>query len=123
MIKIYSGWADDFTGLGMGVLDPSECKIEEEAGGMYELELIQPMDEEHRDWLIGKHGIIKAPAPVRESPKYELAATKARSTEINREIWVVTGTSVGVRLRTGPGTGYKRLSTHKNAVEMNLPSE
>ena len=118
MIKIYSGWADDFTGLGMGVLDPSECKIEEEAGGLYELEMKQPMDEEHRDWLIEKHRIIKASAPVRESPKYELAVTKARSTEINREIWVVTGTSVGVRLRTGPGTGYKRLSTHKNGTEV-----
>lgn len=118
MIKIYSGWAEDFTGMGMGVLDPAECKIEEEAGGMYELELKQPMDEEHRDWLIEKHRIIKAPAPVRESPKYELAATKTGSSEVTREIWVVTGTSVGVRLRTGPGTGYKRLSTHKDGTEV-----
>lgn len=118
MIKIYSGWAEDFTGLGMGVLDPVECKIEKEAAGMYELSLKQPMDDEHRDWLIEKHRIIKAPAPTRESPEYEISARKTRSATVNREIWVVTGTSVGVRLRTGPGTGYKRISTHKDGTQV-----
>ena len=112
MITIYNGGADDFTGLGMGALDPLECLTEEEAGGMYELTLKQPIDEEHRDWLIDRFRIIKAPASVRESPIYE---GEIQGT-VNREVYRVTGTSVGVRLRTGPGTGYKRISTHRNGT-------
>ena len=109
MITIYNGAAEDFTGLGMGVLDPVECLIEEEAGGMYELTLTQPIDEEHRDWLIDRFRIIKAPAPVRESPIYEGEAQGM----VSREVYRVTGTSVGVRLRTGPGTGYRRISNNR----------
>ena len=111
-IPIYQKNEEDFSTNGMGLLLPIECTIEESAAGMYELTLIQPIDHTLRWAQIQNGRIIKAPCPVRESPLYE--GDISTETVVLREVYRVTGTSVGVRLRVGPGTGYKRISTHKN---------
>lgn len=110
MITVYSSNAEDYSGLGLGALDPMEAIVEEEAAGMYEATLKQQIDESHKEALIDRMRIIKLPAPVREGAIYEGEGS------ITREYYVVTGTSTGVRLRTGPGTSYKSLSTHRNGT-------
>lgn len=74
MITIYSPNEDDFSSYGLGILYPFSCVIREIAGGKYELEMEHPIDNELRWTLIGPECIIKAPAPLRESPLYESEA-------------------------------------------------
>lgn len=122
-IPIYSKNADDFSTNGMGLLLPVECTVEEQAAGMYELTLVQPIDETLRWAQLQSGNIIKAPVPVRESPLYE--GDIETETVVLREVYKVVNTYVGVRLRTGPGEGYKRLSTHKNdtlVIKLDQPS-
>ena len=69
-ICIYPPTATDFSNNGLGILTPLECKISEEAAGKYELELVHPIDDTLRWAQIQCGCIIRAPAPVRESPLY-----------------------------------------------------
>ena len=72
-ICIYAPNTADFSNNGYGILTPMECTIEEQAGGMYELKLVHPIDADGR-WMDIQQGcMIKAPAPVRESPLYEIS--------------------------------------------------
>jgi len=58
MLTIHAPTADDFASQGLGALLPSEALVEEEAGGMYELKLVQP---------ISGDGRISIPAPTRDA--------------------------------------------------------
>lgn len=70
-ICIYPQDARDFSNNGLGILTPLECTVEERAAGLCELEMVHPIDEALR-WAQIKNGcILRAPAPVRESPLYE----------------------------------------------------
>ena len=96
MITVYAPGATDFSTLGLGALAPSECIIEEQAGGMYELTMTHPMDEAGK-WLnIGVGCTIKAPAPVRETPLTEEGA------------------------EDGPATVTRRIYKASNCVRLNL---
>ena len=68
MVTIYAPDATDFSTLGLGALAPYECVIEEQAGGMYTLALTHPMDTAGKWLYIAPGCIVKAPAPVRETP-------------------------------------------------------
>lgn len=115
LIPIYEKGTDDYSGNGLGLLTPIESTVYEQAAGEYELTLVQPIDETLRWAQIQAGCKVKAEVPIRESPIYEKAVAEGGS-KVTREIYQVVRTSVGVRLRTGPGTGYKRLSTHKNGT-------
>ena len=76
-VCIYAPLADDFTTNGLGILTPLECTVEEQAAGMYELEMVHPIDNTLR-WMQIQNGcIIKVPTPVRENPLYEAPAIEA----------------------------------------------
>ena len=116
-ICIYPPTAEDFTTNGLGILNPLECTVEEVAAGKYELELVQPIDNTLRWAQIANGCIIKVPVPMRESPLYEAPALGEPVT-ITRQVWVVSGTSHGLYIRTGPGMGYKRIGVKRNGVEV-----
>lgn len=118
MITIHHGSASDFSGLGMGALTPTECSIREEAGGMYELTMRHPIDRELRHSLIAPGRIIKAPAPVRETPYAEIQ-TGGESSTVSREIYRVYNVSSTLRLRTAPGTSAgKVISGYRAGTEV-----
>ena len=71
MITIYAPDAVDFSTLGEGALAPSECVIEEQALGQYALTMTHPMDAGGKWRMIAPGCILKAPAPVRETPLVE----------------------------------------------------
>ena len=112
-IPIYAKNAVDFSTNGLGLLTPIEATVEEVAAGMYELTLVQPIDDTYRWAQIQAGCKIKVPVPVRESPIYEADADEGE-TAVVREIWKVVKTSVGVWLRTGPGTSRKALKHYPN---------
>ena len=68
MITIYAPEARDFSTLGLGGAGTLRVHRRGAGGGMYELTMTHPMDAEGK-WLnIGVGCIVKAPAPVRETP-------------------------------------------------------
>lgn len=119
-ICIYDPKATDFSTNGLGLLTPISCTISSEDGGMIELELIQPIDVTLRWAQLQKGCIIKAPVPTRESPLYEEIEDVYDTVPVTveREIWKVHKTSVGVYMRAGPGTGYKKYGYLKNGAEV-----
>lgn len=116
-ICIYPPQAEDFTTNGLGIITPLECTVEEVAAGKYELELVHPIDNTLRWVQIANGCILKVPAPVRENPLYE-APAMGEPVTITRQVWVVSGTTHGLYIRTGPGMGYKRIGVKKNGVEV-----
>lgn len=110
MITIHSPHAEDFSTLGFGVLTPTECVISEVAGGMYELKMTHPMDDDLRWTHIETGRIIKAPAPMRETPLLSIDVDGT----ITREIYK---TSEKTKLRSKSGGRGKALKTLKKGVE------
>lgn len=115
MITIYEANESDFSGLGLGVLTPSALEIEEKAGGMFELSMTHPMDEDGRWWNIAEYCIIKAPAPMRETP---LVSVGASATTVTRQVYKVKVNS-RLRLRTAPSTSKgKIIGRYKNGTRV-----
>ena len=127
MITIYAPEAQDFSTLGLGALAPYECTVEEQAGGMYELTMTHPMDEAGK-WLnIGVGCIVKAPAPVRETPLADEDADGEIPTEpvtVTRKIYKVqTNTGANLHLRQGPSTSTRILSKYRPGTEVVVLSQ
>lgn len=122
MITIYAPDATDFSTLGLGALTPYECEIEEQAGGMYELTMSHPMDEAGK-WLnIGVGCIVKAPAPVRETPlavEDDEGVIPSEPETVTRRIYKVqTNTGANLHLRQGPSTSTRILSKYRPGTEV-----
>ena len=127
MITIYAPDAVDFSTLGLGALAPYECVVEEQAGGMYELTMTHPMDGAGK-WLnIGVGCIVKAPAPVRETPLADEDADgeiPAEPVTVTRKIYKVqTNTGANLHLRQGPSTSTKILSKYRPGTEVVVLSQ
>ncbi|MBE5799346.1 MAG: hypothetical protein E7321_05275 [Clostridiales bacterium] len=100
MITIYEKNAQDFSTLGLGTLEPVLCEIEEQAGGLYELVLRQPITDDNRAFLLAADRIIKAPAPMRETPQITIDGSSGES--VTREIWQVNTGNSRLHLRAKP---------------------
>lgn len=127
MITIYAPNATDFSTLGLGALAPYECVVEEQAGGMYELSMTHPMDGGGK-WLnIGVGCVLKAPAPVRETPlagEDEEGEIPAEPVTVTRRIYKVrTNTGANLHLRQGPSTSTKILSKYRPGTEVVVLSQ
>ena len=110
-ICIYPQTAKDFSNNGLGILTPLECKISEEAAGKYELELVHPIDDTLRWAQIQCGCIIRAPAPVRESPLYEITEdiTEGESVTVTRKIY--RANTRHMYLRKEPKTDTQKLTS------------
>lgn len=119
MISIYAPNATDFSMNGLGLLLPIECTIEEQANGLYELTIVHPITTDHR-WAQLQNGcIIKASAPVRESPLYEAEALESGTTTatVTRKLYRVD-VNTRLRLRAKPNTSSKILGRYKDGTEV-----
>ena len=87
MIKVFNAFTDDFSGQGLGYIAPIRADIEEEARGMYEIEIELPIDESRDDFVIDHENIIATPAPTRTSPEINFGI----SGTIERQIYKATG--------------------------------
>lgn len=128
MISIYAPDATDFSTLGLGALAPYECEIEEQAGGMYELTMTHPMDDGGKWMDIAAGCILKAPAPVRETPLVESEIVGegevAEPVTVTRKIYKVqTNTGANLHLRQGPSTSTAILSKYRPGTEVVVLSQ
>jgi len=81
MILIYEQGFEDFGTMGLGELRPASCLVREEQGGVYELELEHPMDEDLKYDLLKSGRVLKVPAPAQTTPEIQLEAVSSR------EVW------------------------------------
>ena len=114
MITIYPADATDFSTLGLGALDPDSACLEEIAGGMYSLELSQPITRGGRDLLIDVGRILRVPCPVRETP----LLSRDRSAAVTREIYKVTTSGARLHLRQAASLSAKILGRYKPGTEV-----
>lgn len=115
MITIYPADATDFSTLGLGALDPDSASLEEIAGGMYSLELSQPITKEGRDLLIDVGRILRVPCPVRETP---LLSRDRSAATVTREIYKVTTSGARLHLRQTASLSAKILGRYKPGTEV-----
>ncbi len=115
MITVHSGWASDFSSLGLCSLTPIECTVEEQAGGLFQLKMTHPMDVGGKWWHLTKWNIIKAPAPMRETPLLNMSAA---GESVTRQIYRVDVNS-RLRLRTKPSTSTgKVIGRYKDGTKV-----
>lgn len=119
MITIYSANAADFSTLGLGALSPSACTIEEQAGGLYEMTLTQPITDDLKHTLIAQGRIIKAPAPVRETPLVEIG----RSGSVTRRICKVTTDGRRLNMRTAADQSARVIHAYRPGTEVAVTGE
>ena len=93
------------TNLGLGVIFPDTCKVTEEAGGNYAMQLTHPIDEGGAWRLLQPFNIICAPVPVVETPM--VSASEGEIIEEGLEVWRA-GTN---------GAGY-----YKNTITTRYPA-
>lgn len=118
-ISIYPPNEVDFSNNGLGFLLPTECSVEEIAGGMYKLTLVHPISADGRWTRLLVGCIIKAPVPVRESPLYEYDADSSGATAVTREIYRVdTPSGQRLHLRQGPSTSSAVLGRYSVGTEV-----
>nr|DAO60113.1 MAG TPA: Minor structural protein 4 [Caudoviricetes sp.] len=120
MITIYDSRETDFSTLGLCVLQPTECTIEGEENGMMELSMTHPMDRAGR-WLnLAEYNIIRAPAPVRETPLIRVLDNPGASgkTATRTICKVKTYTGKRLRLRAKPSTSAKVLGYYAPGTEV-----
>ena len=127
MITIYAPDAVDFSTLGEGALAPSECVIEEQALGQYSLTMTHPMDAGGKWRMIAPGCILKAPAPVRETPlavEDGEGAIPSEPETVTRRIYrVQTNTGANLHLRQGPSTSTRILSKYRPGTEVVVLSQ
>ena len=115
MITLHPAKADDFSTLGFGALKPSEAIVEEQAAAMFQLTLSHPMDALGRWKDLVKYNIIKAPAPVRETPEITIQAGETVQREIYR---VDTPSGMRLHLRQKPSMEGKIISKYPPGTEV-----
>lgn len=121
MINIYPADTEDFSTLGLAVLQPTECTVEEKAGGLMELEMKHPVDDDLK-WTYLQNGcIIKAPCAVREAPIVRILdnVPGGATQTVTRAIYKVrTNTGARLRLRAKPSTSAKIIRAYKVGTEV-----
>lgn len=106
-VFIYPPDCVNFDNNGLGALMPLETTVREIGRGMYELELVHPIDRLHRWRLIENMCIVKAMCPVRESPDNDTKINPVMPTTITRELYTPTTKGKSYRyIRSKPSTTH-----------------
>ena len=109
-VCIYAPLADDFTTNGLGILTPLECTVEEQAAGMYELEMVHPIDSTLR-WMQIQNGcIVKVPVPVRENPMYEYTEDIIEGQDVTVTRKIYRANTPRMHLRNKPKSAAKKIT-------------
>ena len=126
MICVYPPDCADFSNNGLGVVRPLSCTVTETLNGEWELTLVHPIDEDNRWSRLSEGYILRAPVPAAMTPAVNFSASFT-GTEYGRDVYAVDTdkdyASVrkgALRLRTGPGTGYKVLQQYPHGTSVNV---
>ena len=123
MICVYPADCADFSGNGLGVVQPQSCTVTETLNGEWELTLVHPIDEYGKWTRLSEGNILRAPVPAAMTPQMNLVTQQYQTQTYDVEIYTVTTQRDPLRLRSGTGTNYKILAKYKKGTEVVLVSK
>ena len=123
MICIYPADCSDFSGNGLGVVQPQSCTVTETLNGEWELTLVHPIDEYGKWTRLSEGNILRAPVPAAMTPQMNLVTQQYQTQTYDVEIYTVTTQRDPLRLRSGTGTNYKILGQYKKGTEVIVVSK
>ena len=123
MICVYPADCADFSGNGLGVVQPQSCTVTETLNGEWELTLVHPIDEYGKWTRLSEGNILRAPVPAAMTPQMNLVTQQYQTQTYDVEIYTVTTQRDPLRLRSGTGTNYKVLAKYKKGTEVVLVSK
>ena len=123
MICVYPADCTDFSGNGLGVVQPQSCTVTETLNGEWELTLEHPIDEYGKWMRLSEGNILRAPVPAAMTPQMTLVTQQYQTQTYDVEIYTVTTQRDPLRLRSGTGTNYKILSKYKKGTEVIVVSK
>ena len=118
MICIYSADCTDFSGNGLGVVQPQSCTVTETLNGEWELTLEHPIDEYGKWTRLAEGNILRAPVPAAMTPQVNLVIQQHQTATHEVLIYKVSTSRDPLRLRSGTGTNYKILGKYKKGTEV-----
>ena len=68
MICVSPAACTDFSGNGLGVVQPQSCTVTETLNGEWELTLVHPIDESGKWTRLSEGNILRAPVPAAMTP-------------------------------------------------------
>ena len=119
-ITLHAEGSQDYSNNGICILLPTECKIEEQGGGLYELTLTHPITDDLRAQSLQRGMLIKAPVPARETPlitNWHEGNAGTPGHVIYETNITTSGTGGYVRIYTKANTDSKVLQKLRNGVE------
>ena len=90
MICIYPADCSDFSGNGLGVVQPQSCTVTETLNGEWELTLVHPIDEYGKWTRLSEGNILRAPVPAAMTPQMNLVTQQYQTQTYDVEIYTVT---------------------------------
>ena len=118
MICVYSATCTDFSGNGLGVVQPQSCTVTETLNGEWELTLEHPIDEYGKWTRLAEGNILRAPVPAAMTPQVNLVSQQHQTVTHEVLIYKVSTSRDPLRLRSGTGTNYKILGKYKKGTEV-----
>ena len=118
MICVYSATCTDFSGNGLGVVQPQSCTVTETLNGEWELTLEHPIDEYGKWARLAEGNILRAPVPAAMTPQVNLVIQQHQTVTHEVLIYKVSTSRDPLRLRSGTGTNYKILGKYKKGTEV-----
>lgn len=73
MICVYPAACTDFSGNGLGVVQPQSCTVTETLNGEWELTLVHPIDEYGKWTRLSEGNILRAPVPAAMTPRIRIS--------------------------------------------------
>ena len=111
VICAYSPDCTDFSGNGLGPVNPSSCVVTETLNGEWELTLEHPLDARGKWHRLVEGNILRAPVPAAMTPQVKLQGT-------GKAIYKVSTSRNPLRLRSGIGTKYRVLGRYKKGTQV-----
>lgn len=119
MITIHDANATDFDNNGLGILQPTEAYVEEEAAGMYAVHLVHPIDEDGHWRRIARGRILQVDVPVTITDAKLLRSTTSSITEtVSYEIYQVNTRTSNLYLRARPTTSSTALGKYPKGTSV-----
>ena len=117
----------DFSGNGLGVVQPQSCTVTETLNGEWELTLVHPIDEYGKWTRLSEGNILRAPVPAAMTPRIQISVpgedTRRDVYQVDTDTPEASVRGGTLRLRTGPGEGYSVLRQYANGTEVQVLSK
>ena len=127
MICVYPAACTDFSGNGLGVVQPQSCTVTETLNGEWELTLVHPIDEYGKWTRLSEGNILRAPVPAAMTPRIRISVpgedTRRDVYQVDTDTPEASVRGGTLRLRTGPGERYSVLRQYANGTEVQVLSK